>query len=205
MLKFGEKVEGYKGLVFNEREIRGAAGIVFLLAFITFMINFMTGNNEPMKLVISLLLFDFSVRIFINPKYAPSMVLARWMVNNQTPEYTGAKQKLLPWVFGLILASIMFYLVVLSNVRGPLNILICTFCLSLFFIEAVFGICVGCKIYHFFYKQKARYCPGEACDLSKNRTKIQQLDNIQKMIFLISILLLIYITFKDIFLSLIQN
>jgi hypothetical protein len=49
MIKFGEKVSGYDVLVFNEREVRAAAGIVFLFAFMAFMNGFLTGNNEPTK------------------------------------------------------------------------------------------------------------------------------------------------------------
>jgi hypothetical protein len=37
MFGFGEKVAGYEIRVFNEREVRAAAGIVFLFAFIAFM------------------------------------------------------------------------------------------------------------------------------------------------------------------------
>ncbi|WP_201342478.1 hypothetical protein [Abyssogena phaseoliformis symbiont] len=43
-------------------------------------------------------LFDLFIRIFLNPKYVPSIVMGRWMVNNQTPEYVGALQK--RWVLG---------------------------------------------------------------------------------------------------------
>jgi hypothetical protein len=59
MFAFGEKVESYDGLMFNEREVRAAAGIVFLFAFMAFMSGFLTGNNEPTKLMVSVFLFDF--------------------------------------------------------------------------------------------------------------------------------------------------
>jgi hypothetical protein len=198
MFAFGDKVESYDVLVFNEREVRAAAGIVFLFAFMAFMNGFLTGNNEPTKWMISVFLFDFFIRIFLNPKYAPSMVVGRWMVNNQTPEYVGAPQKRWAWALGFILATIMFYLVVLNNVRGPVNILVCASCLGLLFFEAVFGICVGCKIYNLFYKRKAQYCPGESCDLSKGRVPIQNLNLGQKTIFTLSVLLLFYLAFGGI-------
>ena len=88
------------------------------------MNGFLTGNNEPTKLMVSVFLFDFVIRLFISPRYVPSMVLWRWIVNNQVPEYVGAPQKRWAWGFGLILAAIMFYLVVLNEVRGPVNILV---------------------------------------------------------------------------------
>ena len=154
MMEFGEKVAGYDTPMFNEREVRAAAGIVFLFAFIAFMNGFLTGNNEPTKLMVSVFLFDFFIRIFINPKYAPSMVAGRWVVNNQKPEYTDAAPKRWAWSFGFILATTMFYLVVLNDIRGPINILTCALCLGLLFFEAVFGICVGCKIYNLVHDEK---------------------------------------------------
>jgi hypothetical protein len=118
VFKFGEKVAGYDIPVFNEREVRAAAGIVFFFAFIAFMNGFLTGNNEPTKLMVSVFLFDFFIRIFINPKYVPSMIMGRWMVNNQTPEYVGAPQKRWAWAFGFFLATLMFYLVVLNAIKA---------------------------------------------------------------------------------------
>ncbi|MDC9714402.1 MAG: DUF4395 domain-containing protein [Gammaproteobacteria bacterium] len=205
MLEFGEKVTGYEGRVFNEREVRAAAGIVFLFAFIAFMNGFLTGNNEPTKLMVSVFLLDFFIRIFVNPKYAPSMVVGRWVVNNQTPEYVGAPQKRWAWAFGFFLALVMFYLVVLNDVRGPINILTCALCLGLLFFEAAFGICIGCKVYNVFHQDGAKYCPGESCDLSKKRTVIQSLNLTQRAIFTLSILALFYLAFGDIMTFLIFN
>lgn len=198
MLGFGEKVEGYDIPVFNEREVRAAAGIVFFFAFIAFLNGFLTGNNEPTKLMVTVFLFDFFMRIFVNPKYAPSMVVGRWMVNNQTPEYVGAPQKRWAWAFGFFLALVMFYLVVLNDVRGPVNILTCALCLGLLFFESVFGICIGCKVYNVFHKDEARHCPAESCDLNKSRLPIQDLDTMQKMILFLSVLALLYLMFGDI-------
>lgn len=198
MFGFGEKVAGYNVLVFNEREVRAAAGIVFFFAFMAFLNGFLTGNNEPTKLMVTVFLLDFFIRIAINPKYAPSMIVGRWVVNNQTPEYVGAPQKRWAWAFGFFLALIMFYLVVLNNVRGPVNILTCALCLGLLFFESVFGICVGCKVYNIFHKNGAEYCSGESCDLTRSRLAIQNLDILQKIIFALSIFALLYLMFGDI-------
>ncbi|CAC9443013.1 DUF4395 domain-containing protein [bacterium endosymbiont of Bathymodiolus sp. 5 South] len=198
MFGFGEKVAGYEIRVFNEREVRAAAGIVFLFAFIAFMNGFLTGNNAPTKLMVSVFLLDFFIRLFINPKYAPSMVVGRWIVNNQTPEYVGAPQKMWAWGFGFFLAALMFYLVVLNDIRGPVNILTCALCLGLLFFEAVFGICAGCKVYHAFHQGGAKHCPGHSCDLTKKKASIQSLNFAQKTIFTLSILALFYLVLGDI-------
>ena len=198
LFNFGEDIQGYEVKVFNEREVRAAAGIVFLFAFIAFMNGFLTGNNEPTKLMVTVFLIDFFIRIIINPKYSPSMIAGRWVVNNQTPEYVGAPQKRWAWAFGFILAAIMFYLVVLNNIRGPINILTCGLCLSLLFFEAVFGICAGCKVYNWFHKEGAKYCPGDSCEINKGREDIQKLNIIQIIIFSTSLIYLFYLTFGSI-------
>jgi hypothetical protein len=195
LFSFGEDIPGFEIPVLNEREVRAAAGIVFLFAFIAFMNAYLTGNNDPTKLMVSIFLLDFFIRIFLNPKYAPSMVLGRWMVNKQTPEYVGAAQKRWAWAIGFLLASIMFYLVVLNNVRGPINILTCALCLGLLFFESVFGICAGCKLYKLFHKEHKMYCPGDSCDLSRNRHKIQNFNPLQRVIFALSIAALLYLAF----------
>ncbi|WXU00240.1 MAG: hypothetical protein Ctma_0951 [Catillopecten margaritatus gill symbiont] len=205
MFGFGEKIAGYDIPVFNEREVRAAAGIVFFFAFIAFLNGWLTGNNEPTKLMVTVFLFDFFIRVFINPKYSPSMTVGRWVVNNQTPEYVGAPQKKWAWGFGFFLALIMFYLVVLNDVRGMVNILTCALCLGLLFFESVFGICVGCKVYNAFHKGGAQYCPGESCDLTRSKLPIQKLDAMQKMIFTLSIFTLLYLTFGDIIIFLLRS
>ncbi|HCH32308.1 MAG TPA: DUF4395 domain-containing protein [Oceanospirillaceae bacterium] len=182
-MQFGETVEGYNVPVVNEREIRAAAGIVFLFAFIAFMNAFLVGNNEPTKLMVTAFLVDFLIRVLIAPKYAPSMILGRWIVNNQAPEYVGAAQKRWAWGFGLMLASVMFYLVVLNDVRGPVNIMTCGLCLVLLYFEAVFGICIGCKVYNLFNREAAQYCPGGYCETPRQRADIQRIGKLQTSVF----------------------
>jgi hypothetical protein len=179
MFEFGEKHSDYEVPVFNEREVRAAAGIVFLFAFIAFMNGWLTGNNDPTKLMVSAFLVDFFIRVFLNPRHSPSMIIGRWVVNNQIPEYVGAPQKRWAWAIGFILASIMFYLVVLNNIRGPVNIITCALCLGLLFFESVFGICVGCKVYNLFHKEKAQYCSGGVCDIPSERSEIQKINYLQ--------------------------
>lgn len=77
----------------------------------------------------------------------------------------GAPQKRFAWAIGFVLALTMLYLVVLNNVIGPINLIVCSICLTLLFCESAFGICVGCKIYNLFSKEKAQLCPGGVCEL----------------------------------------
>jgi hypothetical protein len=77
---FGESVEGYDVPVMNEREVRAAAGILFVFAMMTFANAWFMGNFRPTKIFVIAFLIDFTIRLFINPKYAPSMIVARFAV-----------------------------------------------------------------------------------------------------------------------------
>jgi len=164
---FGEKIDGYDVRVLNEREVRAAAGILFFFAMITFLNSWLTGNFNPTKIFVIAFLIDFFIRIFINPKYAPSLILGRLAVSGQKVEYVGAPQKRFAWAIGFVLALTMFFMVIINNIIGPLNLFICLSCLILLFFESAFGICIGCKVYNLFYKEKARLCPGGSCEVFK--------------------------------------
>ncbi len=183
IIGFGEKVEGYNIPVLNEREIRAGAGLLFLYMFISIMTVIMKGNFLLLKYAIVIFLTDFLIRVFINPKYAPSLILGRLIVYNQTPEYVGAQQKKFAWVIGLVLGVIMLVLQVIVNSYSPITGLICFICLIFLFFESAFGICLGCKFYSWFYKEKAQYCPGEVCDV-KSRHEIQKTSWTQLLIVL---------------------
>jgi len=163
VLQIGEQLPQYAVAVLNEREARAGAGILFLVAIVAFMNAWFHGDFGPTKLVVIAFFIDFLIRVFVNPKFAPSLVLGRIAVRRQQPEYVGAPQKRFAWLIGFVLAACMMYLVVFHNVRGPVNLLICALCLVLLFFESAFGICIGCAIYNLFNKEKAQLCPGNVC------------------------------------------
>jgi hypothetical protein len=173
LFKFGEDVEGYEIPVLNEREIRAAAGIFFVWAFLAVLTAIMKGSFVMLKYFILAFLVDFIVRVLINPKFAPSLIIGRLIVRRQTPEYVGAAQKKFAWVIGLALVLIMLVLVVFVNSYSIITGLICLICLIFLLFESAFGICLGCLFYGWFYGKKARYCPGEVCEV-KDRHEIQK-------------------------------
>ena len=178
LFSFGEKLPEYEMKVLNEREARASAGILFLFAMIAFLNSWLIGDFTITKIFVVAFLVEFTIRVLINPKYAPLLVISRFFVRHQEVEYVGAPQKRFAWLIGLVLAVIMFYLIVLNNVIGPVNLLVCIICLTLLFFEAAFGICLGCKIYNLFHKKKAELCPGNACAI-KDRVAIQKINPIQ--------------------------
>ena len=170
ILEFGETVEGYAVPVLNERAVRAGAGTLFFLAIIAFMNAWLTGNFQPTRVFVVAFLIDFTIRIFVNPRYAPSLIVGQWMVRRQQAEWTGAPQKRFAWAIGFALALTMWYLVVLNNVIGPVNLIVCAACLILLFFETAFGICIGCNIYNMFNKDKAQLCPGGVCETPPEKT-----------------------------------
>jgi hypothetical protein len=163
--QFGQHRPEYEVPVLNERAVRASAGILFALALVSFMNAWLMGNFQPTRVFVVAFLVDFTLRIFVNPLYAPSLILGQWVVRRQQPEYVGAPQKRFAWAIGFALALAMLYLVVIKHVIGPVNLIVCAICLLLLFFEAAFGICLGCKIFNFFNKEKAQLCPGGACEL----------------------------------------
>lgn len=181
VIKFGENVEGYNIPVLNEREIRASAGILFLATFMSLMLIIFRNNFLPIKYVITLFLTDFIIRVFINPKFSPTLIIGRLIVRNQVPEYVGARQKKFAWIIGVILSATMFTFMVVVNSYSPITGIICLICLVFLFFESAFGICLGCKFYSIFYKGKAQYCPGEVCDV-KSKQDIQKTSRVQLLI-----------------------
>lgn len=198
VIQFGENVEGYNIPVLNEREIRASAGILFLATFISLMLILFKNNFLPIKYVITVFLTDFMVRVFINPKFSPTLIIGRLVVGNQVPEYVGAQQKKFAWIIGIVLSATMFIFMVVVNSYSPITGIICLICLVFLFFESAFGICLGCKFYSLFYKGKARYCPGEVCD-KKTKQEIQKISKVQLLIVLalIGFVFLTAVLFND--------
>jgi Domain of unknown function (DUF4395) len=195
VINFGETVEGYNIPVLNEREIRAAAGILFLMMFISILTVVFKGDFLPLKYAVTIFLTDILIRVFINPKFSPSLILGRLIVRNQVPEYVGAPQKKFAWIIGVLLAASIFIHLVILNAHSPITGIICLICLVFLFFETAFGICLGCKFYVMFYKEKARYCPGEFCDV-KSKKSIQKTSRVQILIvfgFIIYIFLMIFL------------
>ena len=175
VFSFGEQIDGYGVKVLNERAVRASAGILFAFAIVSFMNAWLLGNFQPTRVFVVAFLGDFTIRIFINPRYAPSLIIGQWFVRNQQPEYVGAPQKRFAWAIGFVLGLTMLYLVVINNIIGPINLIVCAACLILLFFETAFGICLGCKVYNLFNKDQAQLCPGGTCEVVPARNSAASL------------------------------
>lgn len=181
VIQFGETVEGFNIPVLNEREIRASAGILFVFMLIALMMIIFKGNFLMIKFIIILFLTDMVIRVFINPRFAPMLIIGRFIVSRQNPEYVGAPQKKFAWKIGIAFASFMLVLMIILNSFSILSGLTCLMCLLFLFFESAFGICLGCLVYGLFYKDKVQYCPGEVCDV-KNKQDIQKTSPAQWLI-----------------------
>jgi hypothetical protein len=198
VIQFGEHVPGYDIPVLNEREIRAASGILFVLMFVAILTAILKSDFTLLKYAVTIFLTDILIRVVINPRYSPALIIGRLIVRNQTPEYVGAQQKKFAWIIGIVLAAVMFALQVVVNSFSPITGLICLICLVFLFFETSFGICLGCKFYSLFYKEKAQYCPGEVCD-PRAKQEIQKTSRWQLVIVVgfVAYIFLTVVLFQD--------
>jgi len=181
IFQFGEEVAGYEIPVLNEREIRAAAGLLFVLMLVSVLVVGFKWEFTLLKYATTLFLTDILIRVLINPRFSPALILGRLIVRNQVPEYVGAPQKRFAWIIGILLASAMFVQLVVLNLHNPINGIICMICLLFLFFETSFGICLGCLVYPWFFGEKSQHCPGEVCE-PKERQPIQKISLVQILI-----------------------
>jgi len=190
---YGEKVPGYDVRVLNEREARAAAGILFIGAFIGLTNGVMLGTAVFSEYFVTFFAIDFTIRV-IQPRYAPSLLLGRFFVRHQTPEYVGAEQKRFAWLLGMILAWPMFYYLVIDFQPNPIKVLVCLICMALLFFESAFSVCVGCKIFHLVKKTAPTHCPGGVCEM-RTKDPVQKFTFTQKLILTVTVVAIFYGTY----------
>ncbi len=150
---FGELIHGVSengqelhAPVFNEHEVRAAAGLTMVLGAVAFVYAFFAQIYWPIQLVTTLFFVEFLIRVSVGLKYSPMGILAHWMVQRQVPYWVSAKPKRFAWSLGLVLSFAMM-IITNTGIRGVLPLSICMVCLVLMWLEAVLGICLGCEIH----------------------------------------------------------
>lgn len=188
IFQFGQKIPQYDFKVINERDARASAGIMFLFGIVSFFSFILTKNLFWAELFSITFIIEFIVRVFINPLYAPYMIMGSLIVSNQQPEWVEAKPKKFAWIFGVILGVIMAYYVVF-DIMTPARALVCILCLILLFLESAFGICLGCIVYKKL-NMKLYKCPGGVCE-----TPMKRENQKSKLVVFIFFLCLFYGTY----------
>jgi len=174
IFSFGEYIEGKSFKVLDERVVRANSGIMFFLGLIAFINGFILQQYEVIPWIAGILMLSFGIAIFINPKFSPTILLARLFTYRQSPLPIGAVQKRFAWSLGFALTVVVFilslYLLKDVSYFDPVCML-CLVCLLLLYLETAFGICVGCKFYYLAIRVKVLpkpverpNCMGDACE-----------------------------------------
>ena len=173
LLGFGESVAGIAYKTVNERVMRGSAGIMLAFAIVAAINGFVLKNFIVVTVVSAFLMTNFLIGILVNPKYSPTIMAATFMTRKQTPILIGAVQKRFAWALGLALSTTIFALslLLLGDPSWFLTVCkLCLACIGLLYLESVFGICVGCKLYQVGVWLKVikepevrPKCMGDAC------------------------------------------
>lgn len=174
-MSFGYYVDGKSFKVLDERKMRAAAGIMFLLGSIASINGFILGQFIVIPYIIGFIVLSFLIGLFINPKYSPPLLLATLLTYKQSPLHIGAVQKKFAWTLGLLLSTAIFILSIYLQTNPALfepTCFLCLICLLLLYLETAFGICVGCKLYKLAIniklipKPKERpNCMGDSCNI----------------------------------------
>jgi hypothetical protein len=150
---FGETIEGLsidgrpiRAGVFDEHEVRAAAGLTLVFGAVAFVYAYFAKEYAPIKLVTSLFFIEFLLRVGAGLRFSPFGQLAKALTWNQPPHWVSAKPKRFAWSLGLVM-SLAMTVITNVNIRGALPLTICLICLTLMWLEAVLGLCLGCEIH----------------------------------------------------------
>jgi len=184
---YGLRVPGYDVTVINEREARAAAGILFMLGMIVIFVGIGFGHIIVARVYLAFMFVDFTARM-ISPNYSPSLLLGKFAVRNQIPEYAGGLQKRFSWTLGWFISLPMMWWFVIHWDITFYKVLVCILCLTLLFLESAFSICLGCMLYKLIVREDPQYCPGGTCTI-KVKEPSQMFSPLQVIITLFTFLL----------------
>lgn len=174
LISFGEYRSGIAYKTLDERTMRASAGIMLFLAIIASINGFILKRYVIIPYIVGFLALNFIIGIFINPKFAPTVLLGKIFTRKQTPLPIGAVQKKFAWSLGLSLSLIIFVLSIFlqsdASFFDPVCML-CLICILLLYLETAFGICVGCKLYYLAIglklvkaPEEKPNCMGDSCE-----------------------------------------
>jgi Domain of unknown function (DUF4395) len=152
-LTFGEPIQGLSAAgrpvvagVFDEHQVRAAAGLTMALGAVAFAYAYFAKEYLPIQAVTAFFFVEFALRVGLGLKYSPIGQIARLLTRHQAPLWVSAKPKRFAWSLGLVM-SLAMTLITNSHIRGALPLSICLLCLTLMWLEAVLGLCLGCEIH----------------------------------------------------------
>jgi Domain of unknown function (DUF4395) len=156
----------------DEQHARVAAGITMALGAVAFVYANFDKRFLPIRSVSTFFAIDFLLRVTAGLERSPAGMAARWLTRRHPPQWVSAKPKRFAWTLGLVMSTAM---AVITNggIHGWLPRSICLICLTLMWLEAVLGLCLGCEIYRIMVQRRWRahddayeICANDACDIT---------------------------------------
>jgi hypothetical protein len=161
----------FRSGVYNEVQVRAAAGITMALGAYAFMYANWGKYWVPIKFVTTFFFIDFLIRATAGLQYSPVGIVSKWITRRRPPEWVSAKPKRFAWSLGLVL-SFGMTIITNSNIHGVLPRTVCLVCLGLMWLESVLGLCLGCEMYAFMVRRGWRaqdedyeVCAGGVCEV----------------------------------------
>ena len=158
-LSFGQHISGLASdgtelhaPVFNENEVRAAAGLTMVLGAVAFAYAYFDQQYVPLQVVSSFFFVEFLSRLTLGLRHSPVGLVARRFTHSRPPDWVSAKPKRFAWTIGLGLSFAMM-VITNSGIRGTLPRTICAICLILMWSESVLGVCLGCKLHALFVRR----------------------------------------------------
>jgi hypothetical protein len=178
VLHYGQMVPGLthdgepvRAGVFDETEVRVAAGLTMALGGAAFAYANWGKVFGPIKTVTAFFFVDFLIRVTVGLRYSPTGVVARLLTWRRPPQWVSAKPKRFAWTLGLAMSAAMT-VITNSGIHGMLPRSICLTCLTLMWLESVLGLCLGCELYAFAARRRwvdrdgeIEICANGVCDI----------------------------------------
>lgn len=158
--------------VFNENEVRVAAGLTMIAGAVAFVYANFEKVFVPIRVVTIVFSLEFLIRLTVGLKYSPAGAVARWMTRRQQPQWVSTRPKRFAWTMGLVMSLAMAF-ITNSGIHGALPRTICLTCLALMWLEAVPGICLGCELHGLLVRrgwlaneEAFEICAHDACQVA---------------------------------------
>ena len=87
--------------VFNENEVRAAAGLTMVAGAVAFAYAYFDKNYVPLQAVATFFFVEFLIRVTFGLRCSPVGVVARALTRRQPPDWVSAKPKRFAWTLGL--------------------------------------------------------------------------------------------------------
>ena len=155
-LSFGQHISGLASdgtelhaPVFNEHEVRAAAGLTMVLGAVAFAYAYFEHQYIPLQVVSSFFFVEFLCRLTLGLRRSPMGLVAHGLTRAREPDWVSAKPKRFAWELGL---GMSFSMMIITN-SGIRGLLPRTICLTLMWSESVLGVCLGCKLHALFVRR----------------------------------------------------